>query len=73
MWARESQPQVHLKREDINRTGVHHETLMSGDGANGLLCRQGILDTERTSESPEPKAGNQPEEPEQDLLREPFE
>lgn len=47
--------------------------LMSGDGANGLLCRQGVLDTERTTESPEPRAGNWPEATEQDLLREPFE
>ena len=43
--------------------------LMSGDGANGLLCRQGILDTERTSESPGPRVGNQPEETEKGLLR----
>ena len=49
-WARESQYQIHLKREDITEKVYMRKPLMRGDGTNGLLGRQGISDTERTSE-----------------------
>lgn len=44
VWARESQSQIHLKREDITEKVYVKKSLMRGGGVNGVLSRQGRRD-----------------------------